>query len=546
MNRIVLRSFVVCLLVLLLQASSYALPLSPLEPPDTSSPRGTLESFMEATDDLSDALQDEDVDRDTVWQHWNRAIRCFNLSQVPPTIVEDVALESVLRLREILDRIELPAMETVPNKDTAKHYGTMIWRLPHTEISIGKVTQGEYAGEFLFTPNTVDRLDDYYDAVRDLPYRDGETQGLYEDYIYASGWMIPDGFIGDLPGWMRDNYVGQALWKWVGFALVVSLISVLLWGVYIVSAAWRAKRCKKGWPVERLFTPLLGMGGCTLIEYLLKAQINITGKVLSVSCFVLEGMFLIFATWAIIVFGNIVIYRIIASRHIKEEALDADVIKLIGRLVAFCLVFVLFFYAGRHFGLPVTAVFASAGIVGMAVALAARETLSNFFGGVSIFLDRPFKAGDYIVLETGERGEVKTVGMRSTRIQTRDDILITIPNSIITSVKIVNQSAPHPHFRVRIPVGVAYGTDIDEVEKVLISVGETHEAVMDSPVPRVRLRSFGDSSINIELLVWAIQPRDRGRLIHELSKLIVRRFEEEGIVIPFPQRDVHIMSQEAK
>jgi small-conductance mechanosensitive channel len=193
-----------------------------------------------------------------------------------------------------------------------------------------------------------------------------------------------------------------------------------------------------------------------------------------------------------------------------------------------------------------TPLLASAGIAGVAVALAAKETLSNFFGGVSVLLDQPFKTGDYIILDSGERGEVVEIGLRSTRILTRDDVQISIPNSIITNTKIINESAPEPRFRVRIKVGVAYGTDVDQAEEVLLDVARTNTLVSPQPEPRVRFRSFGDSSLDFELLCWARRPHDKGRLIHALNREIYKAFDQIGIVIPFPQRDVYVYSQSAE
>jgi MscS family membrane protein len=188
----------------------------------------------------------------------------------------------------------------------------------------------------------------------------------------------------------------------------------------------------------------------------------------------------------------------------------------------------------------ITPVMASAGIAGAAVAFAAKDTIANFFGGISVFVDKPFTIGDYIVLDKGERGEVVTIGVRSTRIKTRDDILITIPNSIIASTKIVNESAPVPNFRVRIPVAVAYGSDIDIVQNTLLEIADENENILPEPVPRVRFREFGESSLNFELLCWAKEPALRGITVHELNCAIYKRFNESGIKIPFPQRDVHI------
>ncbi len=188
----------------------------------------------------------------------------------------------------------------------------------------------------------------------------------------------------------------------------------------------------------------------------------------------------------------------------------------------------------------VTPLLASAGIVGVAVALAAKDTLANFFGGISIFIDKPYKIGDYIVLDQGERGEVVKIGIRSTRIKTRDDIMISIPNSIIANTKIINESAPIPNFRIRVPVSVAYGSDIELVEETLMGIAVESENVQKSPEPRVRFRAFGDSSLNFELLCWTKEPAIRGKTIHELNKRVYNKFNEEGISIPFPHRTVYL------
>ncbi len=191
----------------------------------------------------------------------------------------------------------------------------------------------------------------------------------------------------------------------------------------------------------------------------------------------------------------------------------------------------------------ITPLLASAGIVGVAVALAAKDTLANFFGGISIFVDKPYKIGDYVVLDSGERGEVVNIGIRSTRLKTRDDILISIPNSIIANTKIVNESAPVPNFRFRVPVSVAYGSDIDSVETMLLDIADSNDNVQSSPVPRVRFRTFGDSALNLELLCWAKEPAVRGRTIHEINRGIYKKFNESGITIPYPHRTIYVREE---
>ncbi len=187
-----------------------------------------------------------------------------------------------------------------------------------------------------------------------------------------------------------------------------------------------------------------------------------------------------------------------------------------------------------------TPLFASAGIVGIAIALAAKDTLANFFGGIALFTDAAYKVGDYIILGTGERGEVTELGIRSTKIKTRDDVMITVPNSIMSTTKIINQSAPEVSFRIRIDVNVSYDSNLREVEKVLLQVAEANTALETKPEPRVRVRNLSESSIFLQLLVWVEEPAQRGLQTHNLLKMIHIAFKENGIEIPFPQRTVHL------
>ncbi len=194
-------------------------------------------------------------------------------------------------------------------------------------------------------------------------------------------------------------------------------------------------------------------------------------------------------------------------------------------------------------GINPTAWLTSAGVIGIAVGFAAKDTLANFFSGIFIIADAPYKLGDYIMLDSGERGIVKTLGMRSTRLLTRDDIEITIPNAVIGNAKIINESGgPSEKERIRIPVGVAYGSDVDQVCELLKEIALAQAEISKDPEPRVRLRAFGPSSLDFELMGWIEHPELRGRIRHELHMNIYKGFAEAGIRIPFPQQDVHVRS----
>jgi small-conductance mechanosensitive channel len=195
--------------------------------------------------------------------------------------------------------------------------------------------------------------------------------------------------------------------------------------------------------------------------------------------------------------------------------------------------------------IDVTAWLASAGIVGIAVGFAARDTLANLFAGIFILADAPYKLGDFIVLDSGERGRVTDIGIRSTRLLTRDDIEITLPNAVIANAKIINETGgPYKKTRVRVSVGVAYGSDIDQVREVLLSVAADSDLIEQYPEPQVRFRQMGDSALIFQVRGWVSEPVLLGRTVDALNTAIYKRFGEAGIEIPFPQRVVHLTKRD--
>ena len=507
---------------------------------NTTSPRETIRDFQETMDRVYKIQTESGYRSKKAMELLERAENCLDLSNVPPTLAAITGIESVLLLKEILDRVPLPPYGEIPDSNTMESRRWSRWTIPHTEITIARVEKGPREGEFLFTPGTVARLQKFFQRVAHLPYKPGSAEAIYESFIYSPGWMIPHEWIDVLPEWADTPFFGQTLWQWIGMSILLLLGALLVWWIYLLEFHRSAKREASPWQVDKLIFPIIGMALSLIINYFVDEQINITGDVLTVLSIGLKLIFFVFAAISIFVLGNILVRGIMLSPRLKPKNIDSNLITLSIRVATLLLVFGLLWYAAGDFGLPVTAIFASAGVVGVAVALAARETLANFFGGVSILLDRPFKTGDYIVLDSGERGEVMEIGLRSTRILTRDEILICVPNSLITNIKVVNESAPVPSFRVRIKVGVAYGTDINRVEEILIRLAKENDLVAKAPEPRVRFRTFGDSSLDFELLCWAKRPHDKGRLIHTLNGAIYRAFNDAGIVIPFPQRDIHL------
>ncbi len=192
-------------------------------------------------------------------------------------------------------------------------------------------------------------------------------------------------------------------------------------------------------------------------------------------------------------------------------------------------------------GIDVGGLLVTGGIAGIAVGFAAKDTLANLFSGFFILADAPYQVGDFIVLDSGERGQVTHVGLRSTRLLTQDDIEITIPNAVIGNAKITNESGGRwEKERIRVKVGVAYGSDVDRVRQVLMEIAEGNPSIDHEPEPRVRFRRFGESGLDFELLGWIHEPVLRGRVLDALNTEVYKRFRVEGIEIPYPKRDVYL------
>ncbi len=190
-------------------------------------------------------------------------------------------------------------------------------------------------------------------------------------------------------------------------------------------------------------------------------------------------------------------------------------------------------------GVEIGPIIAGMGIAGLAIALAAQNLLLNVFGGMTITLDQLYRVGDRVEFG-GVYGDIYEIKPRYTKIKTLDNMIITIPNSKVINDNIINYAAPDTSVRVKIPVGVAYGTDPEKVDKIMLEIAENNPKVLKEPKPLVRFMDYAASSQNFELLVWINHYDDRHPVIDRILREMFKRFKEEGIEIPFNQMDVHL------
>ena len=253
--------------------------------------------------------------------------------------------------------------------------------------------------------------------------------------------------------------------------------------------------------------------------------------------FALVGLFktITIIIWLFLISRILILAIDWASKQTDNKLLQQKTLPLFNNLGKIAIGLFGTYFIFLSWDININGILASAGVLGVVLGLAAKDTVANFFAGIFLMADSPFKEGDYILLETGERGYVKSMGLRSTRFLTRDDIEITIPNSVIASSKIVNESGgPEDIERVRITLMIAYGSDIDEVKDLLKSIALKNDNVQNEPEPRVRFREFAESGIKLQLLFWIYKPEKRGRTVDAINTEIYKRFKENQITIPYP------------
>ncbi len=227
----------------------------------------------------------------------------------------------------------------------------------------------------------------------------------------------------------------------------------------------------------------------------------------------------------------------------SEGDWDDRLVELLELVVKYVVWFAAIMVILSIFEVDITPFLAGAGIAGLAVALAAQDIISNFFGGAIITVDKPFKVGDRIKVDQ-YYGDVISIGPRSTRLKTLDYQIVTIPNNKITTNIIINYAEPDQKLRITLPVSVAYGSDPKRVKEILMEIAcstiEKTDYLLDDPAPKVFFLEFQDSSLKFILYVWARKYNLPDEVKDSLNSQIAERFAAEGIEIPFPQMEVRL------
>ena len=231
--------------------------------------------------------------------------------------------------------------------------------------------------------------------------------------------------------------------------------------------------------------------------------------------------------------------------HRTENKIDDIIFELLGRFAGFIIIATAIIMALDSLGVNVMPFIAGAGVAGIAIGFAAKDTLSNLIAGILLIIDRPFEVGDRIEVWTAPSGsstwgDVIDIGLRATKIKTTDNIVIIIPNNEIMLRDIINYTTISEQIRVRINIGIAYDADMQLAKDIILKIADSTEWVSKQPPPKVVVRHFGESAVDLQLRVWINDARQRMNTISYIIDRVKSGFDEQGVEIPYPKRDIYV------
>jgi MscS family membrane protein len=473
----------------------------PLEPPDTSSPRETLSTFLTAVDQMLVLIRDEGTGRRSqeglrqLEEFDIRSQRTLDMSEISPEARIKIGPDVQVYLYEVLSRVELPPMEEVPGPEEIEGNPDLDhWTLPHTEIRIRRVAEGPRRGEFLFDPDTVARAQEFYERTQGLPYlRQPPIEDISSFLEVYGGWNVPIATIDALPAWMRRVAWSLAWWKWI--VLLVAALANLAVILLVHRLTRRKGQPRSTWGyLFRLALPMTVFVSAVWFVPFVSDEINAIGAIANILRLSSTAVAYVSLAWAIWLFAVAIGESIATASRIRAESLDASLIRLTSQVIGMAAAIVLIFRGASEIGLPLVGIVASISIGGLAIALAAQDTLRSLLGSLTILIDQPYRVGERIAAE-GHDGVVERIGLRSTRIRQLDGNVTSIPNERMATMNIENIGR-RGTIRRKAQLRVAIGTPREKVEQAVQIVREilaNHEGMPSDSPPRV----YSTSSIPI-------------------------------------------------
>lgn len=507
----------------------------PLAPPDLSSPRATLTNFLALMDRAyarwtSESGTDEDrIEREAIGRI---AHQFFDLSDVAPSVRKNVGRETAVYMKEVLDRIELPPWEQIPDEATLASKPDRVnhWTIPETEITLVRIEEGLHEGQWVFSSETDERAAEFYRLAKHLPYKAGASEGLYQLFVSEPGWMIPRAMIRALPEWMHTRLAGQALWQWTALVLTLIATCALMLMVYRLTGRWSKGRRGATYYFAVVLPVFAVMIPQAATEFL-SDQVYITGRLFDALDFALDLVSLAALVVVILSITNRIVAALAALPWSRERQLTAQLAQLAVRAVGVVGALIAVFEGGRYLGVPLTTLVAGVSVSGLTVALAAQDTLKNLFGSLMILLDRPFQVGDQIRIK-GHEGKVESVGLRSTRIRDANGHVISISNEEMARLDSKNISS-RTHLRRHEVLRLRSNSPPQKVRRLaefVRGILKDHGGFDPKHPPSVHI-GFGDDAVTLTMTYHYGSSNAGGfaAFNEEITLQILERMQQDGI-----------------
>lgn len=524
-----------------------------------SSPRQTWQSMIDITDTYNRLVQNEGytLDNEGALDNLEEQMeRLFDLRNVPESLRRTVAVEAAVYLREIVARLPPLQADTLPDRERA--FGKMqqnyppIWQIDESDIVIAYIPEGPFTGNFQFSERTLELAEELYESVRELPYVNPEIDGFHDSYFMTPGPMIPSEWVRALPEWMHGQYLGQQVWQWffmtTGFILALAFLYALHVVIRLVSRNW-----SESWQSRlSLLVPLAVLILANELEIFIADEIFITGEVMQWVRHLSAIIWLMAFISMIIIVANLIISQVTARMGDSSGSIDMQLARFGIRIGSILLSTIVLIQGLSRMGVPLATVLTGAGVTGLAIALAAQESLRNIFGSMMLLLDKPFQVGQRIKVR-GHEGIVEGIGLRSTKIRLLNGHVTSIPNDDVAKADIENVGKRMFIKRV-MNITLTYDTPVDKIDEAMAIIrdilavkvvdGEeiNHCVNRAGYEPRVAFSELNSDSLNIYILYWHFPPDYWEYMAHTtyVNRELIRRFNAAGIDFAFPTQTLHL------
>lgn len=415
-------------------------------------------------------------------------------------------------------------------------------------------------------PATVAEAKNWYEVVVAYPYLEGQDfiSGLYDDYFLTPGPLIPVELIRALPDWMQSQYLDQTVWQWLLLIMTAMVLAgfVLLWRALVNRLAGELNQLH-----QKLVLVLMPIGVIYLTlgaRSFLERQVILSGEVLQDVMFVAKLIMLAAAISLIMRLGSVVTEAVLTSRHFDTRKIEQQLIRLGIRMFTILIAVIIVIEGMQQIGFSLATLVAGAGVTGLAIALAAQDTLKNVFGGLLLAMDRPFEVGQRVKMK-GYEGFIQEVGLRSTKVSTLKGHQIIIPNDEAARMEVENIGR-RPYIRRDLNVTITYDTPPGKIARAveilqeILAVPEVspdaaaasadgnHEPHPNEAVnqpdypPRVYFNDLNADSLNLLVIYW-FHPPDAWLNLEFANRFniqLMERFNAEGIDFAFPSQTLYL------